>query len=135
MKKIQVLVSSLLVGCCLTVCGCALSPVRMYPGPTRPPHEVALVKADRDLWRLSLDDCNRPARLVEVLPGRHTYVVALCKREPWIPQTGRTYGWDTYQEYGWDRYWAFGWDSYLYTEDVTLEFEAIASHQYRVGFN
>jgi len=135
MKRIQILLSSLLVGCCLIVCGCALSPVRMYQGPARSSDEVSLVKADRNLWRFSLDDCNHPARLVEVLPGQHSYVVALCKCEPWATQTGRPYGWDTYQEYGWNRYWGFGWDSYLYTNSVTLEFKAIAGHQYWVGFN
>jgi len=135
MKKTQILLFSLFVECSLIVFGCALSPVQMYPGPPRLPHEVALVKVVPDLWMFSLDDCNRPARLAEILPGRHSYVVALCKSEPWGPQTEWPYRWDTYQGYGWHRYWGFDGASYLYTKGVTLEFEAIASHQYRVGFN
>lgn len=135
MKIIRVITFSLLGGCCcLILVGCAVSPAQMYTGPPRPPDEVAIVNVDRDLWRFSVDDCNRPARLVELLPGPHTYVVALCRREPWGPHTWWPYDRHRYWEYGWNRYWTSGWDNYLYTEPVTLEFDATADHQYRVGF-
>lgn len=119
MKRMQILVSILPIGYFSILAGCASSPVRMYAGPARPPEEVAIIQADPALWRFSLNDCNRPASHVELLPGQHVYAVALCTPASW---TGHAR-------------WPHHWDAYLYTEVVNLEFESVAGHRYHVGFN
>lgn len=131
MKKRTILIFSLLLGFSLILTGCAATPARMYQGPARPPEEVAIVKVDPALWRFSLDDYKEPEGIVELLPGRHTFVV--CLADYWS-QSGEI------RKMGEQVSWPRGdqltiWERRQSTEPVTLEFEAVASHQYWIGFN